>query len=193
MSSAQPDQPTTNVTVAAMLADGSAAGTWELDPAASTIAFAVKHFWGLITVRGTFSRYTGHATVDPSGTIAADLTIDADSLDTKHKQRDKHLRSGDFFDIADHPSVTFTTTGTTTGAAPGAGGQFHIAGTLTAAGHSEPLEFDAGISEATAQAAVTDVHTDVDRTRFGMTWSPLHMAAPIAHVDLHLRWNKTSA
>jgi polyisoprenoid-binding protein YceI len=184
----QPDAPGT-VAVSALLADGSAAGNWELDPAASTITFAVKHFWGLVTVHGGFSEFEGHATVEQSGTITVELTVDADSLDTKMKQRDKHLRSKDFFDVANTPTVTFTTTAVTAGA----GDRFHVTGNLVAAGHGEPLEFDAEVTEATAQSAVVDIHVDVDRTRFGMTWSPLRMTAPIAHVDLHLSWTKTPA
>jgi hypothetical protein len=51
------------------LADGTAAGNWVLDPAGSHAGFAVKQFWGAITVRGTFERMTGEAAVGPEGTV----------------------------------------------------------------------------------------------------------------------------
>src|SRR6516225_6440170 len=76
-------------------------GQWELDPAASTVEFRVKHFWGAITVHGRFHKLSGSGTVDEDGTIAGQLRIDTNSLSTNNKQRDKHLLSSDFFD-ADH-------------------------------------------------------------------------------------------
>src|SRR4051794_38012958 len=79
--------------------------TWRLDPARSSVEFHVRHFYGLMTVKGRFDSY--HDTLDLDGRPAVELTIDADSLDTKHAKRDAHLRSGDFFDIANHPQVRF--------------------------------------------------------------------------------------
>ncbi len=66
-----------------------------LDPAGSRAEFHVKHFWGAVTVHGTFERMTGEATVSPDGTATCRISFDARSLNTKNKQRDKHLRSAD--------------------------------------------------------------------------------------------------
>jgi polyisoprenoid-binding protein YceI len=60
-------------------------------------------------VHGRFDRFDGSYEVGPSGTTI-ELTIDADSLDTGHATRDKHLRSTDFFHIVEHPQVRFTST-----------------------------------------------------------------------------------
>src|SRR5437763_16259537 len=79
---------------------GLAAGTWRLDPSRSSVEFHVRHFFGLITVKGHFDRYQG--TLQLSGRPAVSLIAEADSLDTNNKQRDKHLRSDDFFDVAEH-------------------------------------------------------------------------------------------
>jgi len=86
-------------------ADGLATGTWRLDPARSSVEFHVPHFYGLMTVKGHFDSY--HGRLDLSAHPAVELVIDADSLNTKQKQRDKHLRSEHFFDVANHLQVRF--------------------------------------------------------------------------------------
>src|SRR3954452_8233468 len=83
-------QTTTTPAVAARLTDGR----WRLDPARSSVAFHVRHFYGLMTVKGEFADYDG--TLDLGATPAVELTIQATSLDTKHAKRDEHLRSKDF-------------------------------------------------------------------------------------------------
>src|SRR3954463_7732863 len=70
-------------------------GAWRLDPARSSAEFHVRHFYGLMTVKGRFSEFEG--TLNLGATPAVELTIQADSLDTKHSKRDQHLRSKDFF------------------------------------------------------------------------------------------------
>ena len=89
--------PTTSPTPVSELATG----TWRLDPSRSSVEFNVRHFYGLMTVKGHFDRYEG--TLDLGHDPAVQLTIDADSLDTKNAKRDAHLRSPDFFDIEHHP------------------------------------------------------------------------------------------
>src|SRR5215208_2285344 len=80
-------------------------GAWRLDPARSSVAFHVRHFYGLMTVKGEFSDYEG--TLDLNRTPAVELTIQAASLDTKLAKRDEHLRSKDFFDVERYPQVRF--------------------------------------------------------------------------------------
>ena len=82
---------------------------WTVDSDETSVEFAVKTFWGLMTVHGRFDRFDGSYEVGPGGTTI-ELTIDADSLDTGHATRDKHLRSTDFFHVAAHPQVRFTST-----------------------------------------------------------------------------------
>src|ERR1700682_2507518 len=90
---------------ALLVQDTSATGTWRLDPELSRVEFAVKHIWGLITVRGRLDTLAGVARVTADGQITTSLTIDAGSADTKQKMRDKHLRSADFFDVEHHPTI----------------------------------------------------------------------------------------
>jgi polyisoprenoid-binding protein YceI len=98
-------------------------GTWRIDPDRSSVAFQVKHFWGLATVKGAFTRYEG--TLDLSDTI--ELTVDAGSVDTNHAKRDKHLRSDDFFGVEQHPSIRFVSSRATLD-----GEHLHVHGQLNA-------------------------------------------------------------
>jgi polyisoprenoid-binding protein YceI len=176
------ESTTTDVT--SQLADGTAAGGWVLDPAGSSTGFRVKHFWGAITVHGTFERMTGEATVSPDGTVTGRISFDARSLSTKNKQRDKHLRSADFFDVDNHPDAVLIVTT----ARPAGPAELECQGTLEAAGHIRPVTFTAHIQEATAQAVVLTAELVVDRSEFDMTWSPLHMASMTAHATVKARF-----
>jgi YceI-like domain len=67
----------------------------------------VKHVCGLRTVTGRFTRFDGtYTAVDDGATI--ELDIDATSIDTSNRQRDRHLRGTDFFHVEQHPHVRFT-------------------------------------------------------------------------------------
>jgi polyisoprenoid-binding protein YceI len=168
-------------TPAQQLRDGTAAGTWTLDPDASTITTATKHMWGLITVRGTFTKATGSATVAADGTVTARLEVDASSIDTKHKKRDEHLRSDDFFDAENHPAITFTTTDVTLTGDTTA----RVTGTVTAGGAEQDVTFDAAITADADRATVT-ADVVIDHKALGMTWSPLGMAKPATTLSLSL-------
>ena len=160
-------------TAIAKLQSGSLSGRWVLDPAASTAKFRVKHFWGAMTVRGWFDRIGGDGSVDATGAINGQLTIDASSVTTKNPRRDKHLRSADFFDVENHPSVVLTVTE----AKPGADGKIAAKGTFEAAGRSQPVSFTAQADESGENSVTLRADLVVDRTAFGMTWGPLGMTA----------------
>ena len=176
------ESTTTDVT--SLLAGGTAAGNWVLDSAGSHAEFGVKHFWGAITVRGTFERMTGEATVGPDGTVTGRISFDAASLNTKNKQRDKHLRSADFFDVENHPQAVLTVTS----ARPAGPAELQCQGTLEAAGHVRPVTFTAQIQEANARAAVVTADLEVDRSEFDMTWRPLQVASMTARATVRARF-----
>lgn len=81
--------------------------TYQIDPAHSEATFTVRH---LITkVRGRFSDFAGTITFDeatPTNSTVS-FTIQAASIDTNQKDRDTHLRSADFFEVAKYPTITF--------------------------------------------------------------------------------------
>ena len=174
---AQPD-------VAALLATDATIGTWLLDPAGSRAEFHVKHFWGAVTVHGSFGQFTGEGNVGSDGTISGHLTIDAASLSTKNKKRDEHLRSAEFFDVEHHPHVVVTVTS----AKPTNPTALDCQGTLEAAGHVVPIEFTAHIEDGSVQTVTLRAEFVVDRTEFSMMWSPLGMASKMPRVAVFARF-----
>jgi polyisoprenoid-binding protein YceI len=168
------------------LADGTAAGSWVLDSAGSSAEFRVRHFWGAITVRGTLRPLAGEAAVSPDGTVTGRISFDARSLDTGHKQRDKHLRSADFFHAEQHPQAVLTVTS----ARPAGPDELECQGTLNVAGHTRLVTFTAHIQEATGQAVTLTAELQIDRAEFGMTWSPLHMASMTALGTVKARFTR---
>ena len=142
-----------------------ATGAWRLDPARSSVEFQVPHFYGLMTVKGHFDRYEG--TLDLSARPAVELVIDADSLDTKQGKRDKHLRSTDFFDVANHPQVRFEADAATL-----EGETLKAHGTLSAAGNQIPLDVDATLRPDGDELEI-EASALADQRQLGMVWSPL--------------------
>jgi len=167
--------------------DSGTPSAWVLDVTQSTFAFRVKHFWGLVTVQGHFTQVEGQVTVDAAGVVAVSVRIDAASLDTKQQQRDKHLRSADFFHVEQHPTVTFVSRQVT----PLGADRLRVDGDLTAAGRTLPLTFEARLGTSGERITV-DAEVPVDRRVFGMTWSPLGMAASTALLVVHAQFTKTS-
>jgi polyisoprenoid-binding protein YceI len=145
-----------------------AATRWRIDPQRSSVEFRVPHFYGLLKVKGRFERYEG--TLDLSGDPAVELTIDAASLHTKQKARDKHLRSPDFFNSESHPHVRFKSHTSRL-----AGGRLHVEGHLEAAGHIVPMELEAVVQPVGDELEIV-AETTVDQRDLGMTWSPLGIA-----------------
>ncbi len=162
----------------------NARGTWSLDPAGSAVEFHVKHFWAVITVHGHFERVEGEGTVDEAGKISGELRIDAASLTTKNGRRDKHLRSAEFFDVEHQPTVVVTVRGLVPEGRSVLKGQ----ATLDAAGHRQDLAPMVEVVEAPSDAVVLRAEVVVDRTAFGMTWSPLKMASSDARVVVNARF-----
>jgi len=160
--------------------------SWVLDEDGTSVEFTVKSFWGLMNVHGAFDRFGGSYDVGPNGTTIA-LTIDADSVDTGNRARDRHLRSKDFFAVAEHPQVRFLATDVH----PVGDGVLHVAGTLEAAGTLVALEFDATVNGADGRLDV-EATTTVDQRRFGMRSGLLGMIRPPARLHVKARLTRAT-
>src|SRR2546430_1053270 len=84
---------------------------WEFEPGHTSAEFAVRHMMVTI-VRGHFKNLKGRFDFDPrdSAGCFVEATIDAASFTTAEPDRDAHLRSADFLDVASHPTITFKST-----------------------------------------------------------------------------------
>jgi polyisoprenoid-binding protein YceI len=158
---------------------------WAVDSEKSSVEFAVKTFWGLTTVRGRFERFDGWYDAGPDHQ-SIELTIDAESLNTGNGKRDEHLRSADFFHIADHPRVRFTSTHVRSAG----DGLLHVEGGLEAAGIVVPLEFDA-IVRRVGEDLEVEAATSVDPQRFGMSSGQLGMIRAPASLCVTARLSGT--
>ncbi|MEQ7125154.1 YceI family protein [Actinopolymorpha sp. B11F2] len=143
------------------------AGTWAIDPAHSEVGFTVRHL--MTKVRGSFREFDGTIEVaeDPAASKAT-VSIQLASIDTGTKQRDDHVRSGDFLDIDNHPVMTFVSTGIRSD-----GDGFVLTGDLTIKGVTRSVDLAAeflGVEEDAYgnTRAGFDATTTIDRKAFGV-------------------------
>jgi polyisoprenoid-binding protein YceI len=160
---------------------------WNIDPSRSSVEFAVKTFWGTMTVRGRFERFDGWYDVTADHR-SVELWIEAESLNTGNGRRDAHLRSPDFFAAADHPYVRFASTRIR----DAGDGKLHVEGHLEAAGVLVPLELDATLRTLDGELVV-EADTSVDPRRFGMSRGHLAMIQPRARLHVKARLTPTTA
>lgn len=116
--------------------EGWVAGTWTIDPAHTTVTFAVRHL--MSRVRGTFTDVSGQivTSADPRRSTAA-AVIGVSSVSTGQQMRDDHLRSPDFFDVGRYPSMTFAS-----GELRPADGGWVLSGELTIRDVTRPVDLE---------------------------------------------------
>lgn len=110
-------------------------GDYTLDPSHTRIGFSARH--AMVTkVRGHFDQFEGTAHVDTvtPANSSVTVTIEAASVTTGNEQRDGHLKTPDFFDIANYPQVTFVSTNVERD-----GSEWAITGDLTINGVTKPV------------------------------------------------------
>jgi polyisoprenoid-binding protein YceI len=125
---------------AVVLSASSAAGqTWQIDTAHSRAQFTVRHLM-ISNIRGDFGRVTGTVEYDGKDITKAKVnaTIDVNSISTRVDKRDEHLKTDDFLDVANHPTMTFVSTSIT----PAGNGKYKMAGDLTIRGNTKRVVFD---------------------------------------------------
>lgn len=164
-------------------------GTWQLDPSASSVALKHKTMWGMVTVKGAFTKFSGQGEVRGDGTVRGTVTLDAASLDTKNAKRDKHLRSADFFDSDKYPAITFTVEG----AELKADGTARVSGRLAVRGISRPHSFTARVSSVGRDGVIVETQLLVDRNQFEMGWNQMGMLRGLTTVNAVLRFARTTA
>jgi polyisoprenoid-binding protein YceI len=164
----------------ALLRDGKLAGSWTLDPSRSKISLRSKSMWGLVTVKGVFGQVEGHGTVSAAGAASGTITVASASIDTKMKKRDEHLRSADFFDVANHPGITFTADEVRP-----SGQGVTVTGSLKVRGYERPVSFDAQVASSDGSEVWLDGEVRINRGDFGLTWNQLGMSSMDNTITLH--------
>jgi polyisoprenoid-binding protein YceI len=149
---------------------------WNLDGAHSQVEFSVKHMM-FTTVRGRFSEMEGsiHLNSASPEESSVEVAIDAASLDTRVADRDAHLRGEDFFDVENHPTLTFRSR-RVEGSLQNPGDAFQIVGDLTIRGATREVTLDArfegtGTDPWGGTRAGFSAQTTIDRRDFGLTWN----------------------
>jgi polyisoprenoid-binding protein YceI len=109
-----------------------AADVYTIDPAHTSIVFSVSHA-GLSYTSGFFRQASGSYIIDKANPANCRfrLTIQTDSIDTNHAERDKHLRSADFFNVEQFPTMTFESTSCAAAQSPDGGVVYTVTGNLT--------------------------------------------------------------
>lgn len=154
-------------------------GKYNLDPMHSKVGFEVPHLV-ISSVEGKFKTFSGVLTIDDKFEKSKlEAEVDVGSIDTSVKDRDDHLKSPDFFDVAKTPKMTFKST-----AISGKPEKFKMTGDLTIKGITKKVVFD-GIYKGTAADAYGNTKaafaasTKINRKDFGLTWSKAVEVGPV--------------
>lgn len=160
--------------IAVALPGAAFAAEYTIDPSHSSADFSVRHLM-VTKVRGTFKKLNGKVNYDPKAPekIAIEATIDAASIDTREAKRDEHLRSPDFFDVANHPTLTFKSKK----AKAKGKGKLEVTGDLTIRGVTKEVVLSVeGLDQEVKDpwgnirrgASAT---AEINRKDFGLTWN----------------------
>lgn len=152
---------------------GAETQQYAVDPVHSEIGFKVKHL--VSKTSGRFEEYDGKLWLDPAdvaGTLKLSATIQAASVNTQNEKRDQHLETTDFFDVANHPEITFEST-----SVKKAGEGYEVTGNLTMRGVTKPVTLTAevvgtGTNPWTSLPMVgLDLTGKVNRKDYGINWN----------------------
>jgi polyisoprenoid-binding protein YceI len=147
------------------------AGSYTFDPHHTTVGFVARHM--LSKVRGRFTAFDGQVTIGATPEDSSvQVEIQADSITTDSQMRDDHLRSADFLEVEEHPTLRFTSTALR----PGEGRAFELDGDLTVRGITRPVTLEAtflghGPGARGGTIAAFSASTTIDREDWDLTWN----------------------
>jgi len=161
--------------------------TWTLDPSGHEVAFAHKTYWGLSTVRGVFRTVRADGVLADDGEGEGTVIVETASIDTGNTQRDTHLRSDAFFDVAYFPTMEFVAD--RVGPVTPDSSEVRVEGTLTVRDTVKPLTFIAH-ADRLGDTVTLNATIPYDREEFGMTWNRLGTMAAKGEISLKLRFTR---
>jgi polyisoprenoid-binding protein YceI len=154
---------------------------WRIDRSHSAANFSVRHNV-VSTVRGQLGPITGKVEWDGKDvkTVVADVSVDMNGINTQNEGRDKHLRSADFFDVANHPTLTFKSKRVDAVSQ----GRFKLVGDLTIRGNTKEVVLDVEGPSAfmKSQRGVltgATATTKISRKEFGVLWNNMIEMMPV--------------
>jgi len=148
--------------------------TYQVDPRHSSAQFAVTHMM-ISTVRGEFHQVNGTVIFDDAdiSKSSVNVTIDATTVDTREPDRDKDLKSPNFFDVANFPTITFKSTKVESAGA----GKLKVTGDLTIHGVTRQAVLEVSVPKPAIkdpwglQRTAISGSTKLNRQDFGITWN----------------------
>jgi len=151
----------------------ASASTWEIDPAHSVAQFSVRHMM-VSNVRGEFGKMSGWVNLDDKdvGHSTTEVTIDTTTISTREANRDKHLKSPDFFDVEKYPTMTFKSTSFKKVGPE----KYKVAGDLTLHGVTKPVVLDVAAPDAVSKLQGSErrgatATATLNRKDFGLVWN----------------------
>jgi len=155
-------------------APSAAPVVYDIDPAHTAAHFSVRHMM-ITNVKGEFSKVSGTVTFSPNNLAASriEATIDATSIRTREEQRDTHLKSADFLDVANYPEIRFVSKSIESQGE----GEYRVKGDLTIRGVTREVTLD--VDSVTPEVkdpwgnikAGASATTKIDREDFGLHWN----------------------
>lgn len=154
---------------------------WRIDGNHSAANFSVRHLM-VSTVRGQLGRITGTLEYDGKNiqSIRADVSIDVKAISTQNERRDNHLRSDDFFDVANHPAITFKSKRVE----PAGDGRFRMIGDLTIRGNTQEVALEVEgpspiVKTQRGVATGASATTRIKRLEYGLKYNNMVEAGPV--------------
>ena len=146
--------------------------TWKIDTAHAEVAFKVKHLM-ISTIRGTFTKFEGSISA-PDDTLDGGIinfTADINSISTNNQDRNGHLMSPDFFDVAKFPTMSFTSK-----SVKRTKNELDIIGDLTIKGVTKSVDLKATLSDIghgmeSEKVIGIELFGKINRTDFGLVWN----------------------
>lgn len=147
--------------------------SWTIDPAHTTFGFSARYM-GLSTVRGRFGTFMGEVDIDPGDLTRSRgrIEIDMASVDTGDETRDQHLRSADFFDVENHPTMVFESKAVT----QKGGNVYRVVGDLTIRGVTREVEVEVefageGVDPYGNRRLAGSLTGTIQRSEWGLKWN----------------------
>jgi len=170
---------------------------WTIDTAHSEVQFKVKHLV-ISTVTGTFKSFKGNVSTESEDfdNAKVEFSIDADSIDTNNTDRDNHLKSADFFEVATYPTLTFAN-----GLLTKSGENYTLSGELTIRDVTKKVELGVEYGGTAKDPwgntkAGFEVTGKINRKEFGLTWNAATEAGGVLvgediklHINIQLAKN----